>query len=53
MFSKDVNNSYDNIKTLSLWSKWLDNILGVLAQLGARFNGIEEVMGSNPICSIK
>ena len=26
-------------------------ISGALAQLGARLNGIQEVVGSNPICS--
>jgi hypothetical protein len=26
-------------------------IFGAVAQLGERFNGIEEVVGSNPICS--
>lgn len=29
-----------------------EDIHGVLAQLGARLNGIEEAMGSSPICSI-
>ena len=26
---------------------------GALAQLGARLNGIQKAVGSNPICSIK
>ena len=28
-------------------------VKGVLAQLVERFNGIEEVSGSNPLCSTK
>ena len=30
----------------------MSELLGALAQLGARFHGMEEVTGSNPVCSI-
>ena len=36
----------------SLWAAALDN-RGAVAQLGERFNGIEEVRGSSPLSSTK
>ena len=47
---------HDNIRVSSRWRKWkLTGLVagGAVAQLGARLDGIEEVVGSNPIGSTK